>query len=397
MGDRPLESLGGKTPLEAAATVHMDGLIRRGVAGLMHIVGPGVKVGTDVGHLALFGQDIHNRSYRRGPMEAAGVGIELQAGDVALRCNLATADENLRILDRRAGRIRRDTAALADSLNQIRLDEDVKIMFHPATEHRMVLVLRGAGLSDQISPSDPGTLSSGQAVQEVFPLLDSPEARRTARLVNQIVRRSHRILKDHPVNLARQGEGKPPANLILTRDAGLKQEYIQLPEKYHLRAACISGECTVLGIARLSGVQPIATGEMTANLDTNLMEKARKAVEALRQYDLVYLHLKGCDIAGHDGRPDLKRNFIEQTDAMVGEILRELEGWENLYFAFAGDHSTPCELGEHSGDPVPVFLTGRDVRADDVETYGERSCARGGLGQIRCHEFLDTLFDYLRV
>lgn len=395
IGDRPIESLGRKTPLEAAFTPHMDALIARGIAGLIDIVAPGVKVGTDIGHLALFGQDITNDSYGRGPMEAAGVGIVLKPGDVALRCNFATVDENFRILDRRAGRIRAETETLTESLNQIRLDERVEILFRPATEHRAVLVLRGEGLSDQISDSDPGS-GNADTFQEVRALVDHPHAKRAARILNQIVRASYEILKDHSVNQSRRNEGKPPANMILTRGAGMRQDYINLPAKLRLKAACISGECTVLGIARLSGVTPIATEEMTANLDTNLSEKARKAVEALHEYELVYLHLKGCDVAGHDRRPELKKSFIERTDSMMGEIRKETEEWKHLYFAFAGDHSTPCSLGEHSGDPVPVFLTGEGVLTDDVKTYGERACARGGLGRIRCKDFLSVIFDYLR-
>lgn len=362
----------------------------------MDVVAPGIKVGTDVGHLALFGQDISTGSYGRGPMEAAGVGIVLEAGDVAMRFNFATVDENFQVLDRRAGRIRAGTDLLVASLNEIRLEGGVEILFRPATEHRGVLVLRGTKLSHQISDSDPGTGDHGR-VQEVRPLLDHLDAHRTARLVNELVRNSYQVLRAHPVNRQRQSQGKPPANIILTRGAGMRQPYINLSEKLGLKVACISAECTVLGIAHLSGADPIVTGSMTANLDTNLPEKASRAVEALRNYDLVYLHLKGCDIAGHDGQPELKKQFIEQTDHMVGEIRRQVEGWKHLYFAFAGDHSTPCALGEHSGDPVPVFLSGPDVRIDPVQKYGERACAQGGLGRIRCRDFLATIFDYLRV
>lgn len=395
IGDRPIEVLGGKTPLEAASTPHMDALIGHGISGIMDIVAPGIKVGTDVGHLALFGQDISAGSYGRGPMEAAGVGIALEKGDVAMRFNFATVDETFHVLDRRAGRIRAGTDLLTASLNEIRLEDGVEVLFRPATEHRGVLVLRGNQLSDQISDSDPGDRDRGR-VQEVRPLIDHPDAHRTARLVNELVRKSYQVLQPHAVNRQRQNEGKPSANIILTRGAGAGRPYINLSEKLGRKVACISGESTVLGIAHLSGADPIVTGSMTANLDTNLPEKASRAVEALRDYDLVYLHLKGCDIAGHDGQPELKKQFIEQTDKMVGEIRRQVEG-RNLYFAFAGDHSTPCALGEHSGDPVPVFLSGPDVRIDQVQKYGERPCAQGGLGRIRCRDFLATLFDYLRV
>ncbi|MDA2930632.1 2,3-bisphosphoglycerate-independent phosphoglycerate mutase, partial [Acidobacteria bacterium AH-259-O06] len=395
VGDRPVEAFGDKTPLEAASTPHMDSLIKLGVAGLIDIIGPGVKVGTDIGHLALFDQDIQKDFYRRGPMEAAGVGIFLNPGEVALRCNFATVSEDFHIVDRRAGRIRAEAKELAKALDQIHIDDDVEVIFRQATEHRAVLVLRGEGLSDQISDSDPGGSASDQRVLKVYPQMNDPDAERTAQLVNKFIEQSHQVLKKHPLNIRREGEGKVPANFILTRGAGSLREYIQLPEKRGLRVACVSGERTVLGIARLSGVKAIVTDEMTGNLDTNLTEKAARTMEALGDHDLVYLHLKGCDVAGHDRQPELKRWFIEQTDMMIGEIIKEAEKWKQLYFAFAGDHSTPCELGEHSGDPVPVFLAGGDVQVDDVKTYGECTCAQGGLGRIRCQDFLATIFHYL--
>lgn len=397
IGDRPLEALGGMTPLEAASTPHMDTLIRQGSAGSIDIIAPGVTVGTDIGHLALFGQDVGDNRSRRGPLEAAGLGMILGPDEVALRCNFATVDDDLQILDRRSGRIRQGTDELAETVNQMRIADDVELVFRAATEHRAVLILRGEDLSEQISDSDPGSLDGAGKVLEVVPQTDHFSAKRTAQLVNKFVRESHRLLKEHPLNRRRLDKGELPANVVLTRGAGSCRTFDQLADKWGRRVGCVSGECTVLGIARLSGADTIVTSEMTANLDTNLMHKGEKAIEALRDHDLVYLHLKGCDVAGHDRQPERKKWFVEQTDLMVGEVLRELAGWKNLHFAFAGDHSTPCELGEHSSDPVPVFLSGENIPVDEVSTYGERSCAQGALGRIRCQQFLTRILDCLGV
>lgn len=395
LGDRPISELGHRTPLEAARTPNMDRLIRRGIAGLVDIVAPGVRVGTDVGHLALFEQDLSDGLYGRGPMEAAGVGILLEPGDVALRFNFATVDENLGIIDRRAGRIREGIEELCQSLSEMPVASDIKVLCVPTTEHRGAVILKGSNLSPEISDSDPNRDGEGWKILEVQPRSSRPDAARTAALLNEIIRKAHEILLRHPINFDRQKHGHPPANAIITRGAGGARNYVNLGRKRGLSIACVSGESTVLGLARLAGVTPLTSPEMTANLDTDLTVKADVALDALERYDMVYLHLKGADIAGHDRQPQLKKEFIEKTDEVLGEILNRYRWTNTLFLAFGADHSTPCELGEHSGDPVPVFLSGPGLRTDSVTSYGERACARGGLGRIRCHDFVATLFDYL--
>jgi 2,3-bisphosphoglycerate-independent phosphoglycerate mutase len=368
----------------------MDALARQGLTGLMDIIGPGIKVGTDIGHLALFGQDAGNDAYRRGPMEAVGAGLELRPGAIAIRFNFATLDGNRRILDRRAGRIREEIEALIEALNRISLDDPVHFRFSRATEHRGVLVLSGDGLSAAISDTDPGDLLTTESVLPSQATEDDPSAHRTAAIVNRLVELSHEVLKDHPVNIRRRQAGKHPANVVLTRGAGIRQGFINLPERLDRRVVCVSGESTVLGIAELAGMDIITSRRMTANLDTDLDEKGARTIQALGVYDLVYLHLKGCDIAGHDRRPEAKRDFIERTDCMLGEILRQV-GHLELQVALAADHATPVATGEHSGDPVPVLVAGPTVKPDSVQRYGERFCARGGLGRVLCADFLDTL------
>ncbi len=395
VGDLPIESLGGQTPLEAAHTPCMDQLIERGIGGLMHILDPGVPVGTDVGHLALFGQDPTGEGYRRGPMEAHGIGLDLLPGEIALRFNFATLDAEGRLVDRRAGRISQ-TSELIDCLNQtIQAGDDARARFHAATGHRGVLTIRGEGLSHRISDTDPGD-DGGSSILEAVPLDSGDAAARSARALNRIVRQARQALADHPLNRLRISRGSAPANCIVTRGAGVARRYRNLPAQLNLKVACISAEATVLGIARLSGVDTFFRAGMTAALDTDLECKAELTFSALQEYDLVYLHLKGCDIAGHDRQPERKKWFIEQTDITLRGLLERIGPREDFYVALAGDHATPADLGRHSGDPVPVLLAGDRIVPDEVSRYGEKYCTRGRLGYLSCGEFLSVVFDCLR-
>ena len=164
LGDRPLDEFDGKTPLEAANTPCFDMLAKSGITGLMDPLSPGIRVGTDVGHLALFGYNPLKVYWGRGPIEAVGIGIELKPGDVALRCNFATVDDNFIVVDRRAGRIRH-TDPLAAALDGMQLADGITITFRPATEHRAVLIVSGERLSAEITDSDPGPASEGEPLR----------------------------------------------------------------------------------------------------------------------------------------------------------------------------------------------------------------------------------------
>ena len=213
MADRPLEELGGKTPLEAATTPNMDKMAELGVNGIMDSIQPGIRPGSDTAHLSLLGYDPYQVYTGRGPFEAAGVGVEVMPGDIAFRCNFSTASEDGTITDRRAGRIREGTDQLAETLNTMGLEEDVQVIFKESTGHRAVLVLRGEGLSDKISDADPK--HDGKKVKKVVGLDGSHEAERPAIILNKVIQKSYDLLKDHPVNLKRSQNGEPPANIVL--------------------------------------------------------------------------------------------------------------------------------------------------------------------------------------
>lgn len=395
LGDRPCDILGGKTPLEYANTEHLDQIAKKGSTGIMDLYQAGSPVGTDLGHLILFGYGINDYP-GRGPIEAFGEGMELIEGDVAFRCNFATLDENMNVTDRRAGRIREGTAKLAAALNGLEID-GVKILFKEATEHRAVMVLRGAGLSQKVTDTDPK--KEGLPVKFSSGKDDSHEAEYTSTLLNKVIKEAHQILSKHPVNRERIEKGLLPANGILTRGAGIMPKIDKITERLNFKACCVAAESTVLGVARLAGFSILSDESFTGNIDTNIEKKASYAIDALKQNDFVALHYKATDLMGHDNNPHGKVKAIERFDYMLGLVISSLEQekMDNVVIALAADHSTPCERKEHSGEPVPIAICGKNIRRDSVTQYDEIACAKGGLNRIKGSDFNRTLLDYLEV
>ena len=392
VGDRPCEKLAYRTPLQAARKPHLNKLAQNGSSGIMDLHLAGTPVGTDLGHMILFGYSLKDYP-GRGPIEAFGDGLELQAGDVALRCNFATVDDHFTVTDRRAGRIREGTCELAKALNGQEVD-GVQVIFKEATEHRAILVLRGAGLSAQITDTDPK--AAGKPVKKCQAKVPAKEAEFTADVVNKVILLSNQVLKDHPVNLERVRQGLLPANVIMTRGAGQMPLLEKTTELRNFKGACVAAESTVLGVAKLAGLTPVTDPSFTGNIDTNIEKKATLAVETLKENDFVTVHFKATDLMGHDNDPEGKVKAVELFDKMVGFVMDgiEKEGISNVVIALAADHSTPCERMEHSGDPVPVVISGKNIRKDKVTEFDEISSASGALCRINGHEFMNTLLDY---
>ncbi|MDY2987240.1 MAG: 2,3-bisphosphoglycerate-independent phosphoglycerate mutase [Peptoniphilus sp.] len=393
LGDRACESLGYLTPLQYAKKENLNYLAKNGSCGLMDLYKSGVPVGTDLGHMILFGYSLKDYP-GRGPIEAFGNDMDLKAGDIAFRCNFGTVDKNGVVIDRRAGRIREGTRALAEAINGMEI-EGVKVMFKEATEHRAVLILRGENLSDKITDTDP----KKEGLKVVTPTSKdgSESSKFTASVLEKIQKEFYKILNFHEVNVKRESEGKFKANFILTRGAGLMPKLDKTAEIYGVKAACVAAESTVLGVAKLAGFDTIYDDSFTGNIDTNIDLKSKLAVEALKTNDFVVLHYKATDLMGHDNNPIKKVEAVEIYDKMVGQVLELTKDItdSNIIFALAADHSTPCERREHSGDPVPVVISGKNIRTDIVGIYDEVSVAQGALCRLSGNEFFNTLFDYL--
>jgi 2,3-bisphosphoglycerate-independent phosphoglycerate mutase len=361
LGGLPVER-GGPTELEAAATPQLDALAADNVCGLSIPVLPGITPGSGPGHLGLFGYDPLQHQIGRGVLEALGIDFELQPNDVAARGNFCTVDASGVITDRRAGRIGSEAAReLVGKLRRIRIP-GAEVFVEPVREYRFVLVLRGAEAAADVDDTDPGR--TGMAPLE--PGAQNPESEPTAQSIGQFIAQAAEILKDDH-----------PANMVTLRGIGRRPPIPPMEEVYGVRAAAIAVYPMYRGLARLVGMTILDPGASWAG-----------QTEALRRhwqdFDFFFLHYKYTDAAGEDGDFQRKVQCIEEFDGQLPNIV-EL-GPDVLIVT--GDHSTPAKLRSHSWHPVPVLLAADSCRPDEVHSFGERPCLRGGLGQIEAKYLL---------
>ncbi|MFB6290884.1 MAG: 2,3-bisphosphoglycerate-independent phosphoglycerate mutase [Candidatus Bipolaricaulia bacterium] len=380
LGGRPTDRTGG-TCLQVAETPEIEELLEaRGAAGLMDPIGNGVRPGSDTAHLSLFGYDPYQYYTGRGVFEAAGIGMDLTKKDVCFRTNFATIDSNGNITDRRAGRISEGQDELEEALSELESEKfpDVKVRFQRSTEHRGALCLSGPELGGNLSPTDPHELD--------IPIPDSrgedEKSKKTASILNEITHQAREILHDHPLNKRREKEGKLPANAIIARGAAKYPELPSVEEKYHVTASVVAAGALYIGVARVAGMEFHPVEGATGTVDSNIENKARKAVEELEKgKDMVFVHFKGADNASHDHDAEGKTDYIEKVDRTIGWLKRNLD-WEQTHLSFAGDHTTPIQYGDHVADPVPAMIAGPNVRKDDLRQFDEYNCMRGGLGRF---------------
>ena len=415
LGDRPHPDTGGKSPVEAALTPHLDALVQRGRMGAVVVVGPGIAPESDAGVFALLGYDPVRDSPGRGVLEALGVDIPLEAGDVALRLNFATSDGDGAILDSRVGRSLSTSEAqeLARSLTSADLlaDEGIHAEVRATVGHRGVLWLHpttGGALSPNVSNADPfyeKVGGMGQArrpehprIQSVEPLDGSPAAARTAAALNRFLAEAAGVLAGHRVNARRALAGKKIANALLVRNAGTPSER-PLPsfETVHgIRGASLTEMPVERGIARVLGLEDRYVGPMGPDKDAGYRERARVARELLSTHPFVYVHLKGPDEPGHDGNALLKKEVIETIDrSFFGPFLEGLD-LARYRVGVTADHATPAVLRGHSDDPVPFLLVGAGVGADRPTggaKFGESAAANGSLGTRKGSEVLSILLE----
>jgi len=390
LADEPSEALGGKTPLEAADTPILCRLAGSGGQGQI-LTGSeeGVVPATDEGILALLGGPAETQGFGRGLFEALGQGLPIPPGAVLLRGNLATVEPGGAILDRRAGRIRDGVPDLLADLHEVSLAGGITGRIYPGHEHRVVVVLQGAGLSSAIANTDPGDGSSVQRQLDPAPLDESPEAARTAAALRQLLRTAADTLTAHPLNVERVEQGLPRVNAVITRGAALAPASRPVAKG---SGAMVAGCKTALGVARFLGLQTATALQMTGNLDTDLDGKFDTAGELLAELDFVTIHIKGTDVAAHDRRPLEKRDFISAIDAALGRFLDarpELSG--ALRIVVSADHGTSSTTGNHLPVPVPLLLATWESDADDEDAFDEESAAGGALGLLRPGELSELL------
>lgn len=386
LGDLPVADLGNQTPLEAANTPNLDHLAKNGVTGLMYVLGQGIRPNSDEAHLALFGYDWKKDYPGRGPIEAAGVGVVLEDGDVAIRGNLATVDSELRVVDRRAGRID-DTTHFVKDFDGMEID-GVKFIVKPGTGHRIIIVMRGRGLSDKITNSDVHYVTEdtvvedweGHEVNVISPRDNSPEARFTADVLQKFLELTHQALEQNPLNAGRELKG----NYILTRGPGYYKKLLSFAEKWGLKSACVAGAGLYKGLGVMAGMDLVEVAGATGLPNTNVEAKINKARELIKDYDFVFVHIKPTDIFGENGDCQGKKDFIEKIDQSIAGLLET-----EATVALTADHSTPCSHKDHSADPVPVLIYMKEIQPDNTEKFGESYCKKGSLGTIEGKDFMN--------
>lgn len=387
LGDRACRELRGMTPLQYIRHPNLDWFLTHGQGGICDPIAPGVKAGSDTAHLSILGYDAASVYTGRGPFEAIGVGMDIQPGDVAFRCNFATVDDSMYILDRRAGRIHApETSELVEALDGIEF-EGIECYVKESTEHRAVLLLRGDDLDPAVSDMDPG---AGSRLQRCEPLNDNAEL--TARVVNAFVEECHERLRNHPTNRKRVAAGLLPANILVPRGAGGFPHIEPFPEKYDISATCVAGVGMIKGICKACGldIYPLPDN-CDGTVDSDLIIKAQCAMEALEEYDFVLMNCKAPDIAGHDGDAKMKSEIVKRLDTMAGYIKDNMP--EDLVLVLTCDHCTPCALEDHSGDPVPIAVYTHDIVKDDASEFSETGTVKGCLGRICGRDIVSICMD----
>lgn len=398
MADHAVERLGGKTLLQYANIEYMDQLAHEGRCGRLITVPEGFPPGSEVANTAILGYDLNKVYEGRGPLEAASIGYEMAPDDFAIRCNIITLEDG-RIITHNGGNLQTEDAdILIKYLNEHLGSERVR--FITGIQYRHLLVIKGG--SKHIVCNPPHDHPN----EEWRPLLVSAEAdapveegrmtaQETADLINDLILKSQELLAQHPFNIERAKRGERQANSIWPWSGGYRPEMKTISDTYPQvkSGAVISAVDLIRGIGHYAGLKKIFVNGATGLADTNYEGKAAAAIEALRKYDFVFLHVEASDEAGHDGDLELKVKTIEYLDKrIVKPIYEEVKTWdEPVCIAVLPDHPTPVEMRIHVNEPVPFLIWYPGIESDDVERYDEVSCVSGCYGLLRLQQFMQTL------
>ena len=345
-----------KSELETANIPNLDRLAQESACGLTVPVLPGVTPGSGPGHLALFGYDPMKYLIGRGALEALGIEVDLKEGDVSARGNFCTVDSHGNLVDRRAGRIPSEVAIpLCRDLNEIRVD-GAELSVYPVEGYRFVLHLRGNGLSEMVTETDPQRTQ--MPALEAQPL--APEGEKTAEIVREFMKQARETLKE-----------EERANMVLLRGFSSLPHLPLMGERYRLSPAAIAAYPMYRGLSTLVGMEVIPTGRTFSDeLDT--------LYQHYQEHDFFYIHYKPADAAGEDGNFEAKVRALENLDDYIPR-LKELEP---DVLMIAGDHSTPSIMAAHSWHPVPLLLRSQWTLGEGVESFSERGCASGSLSRL---------------
>ena len=389
MADWAVPQLGGKTLLEYAATPHLDWLAQHGRNGLLKTVPDGFHPGSEVANSSILGYDQHIVYEGRGPLEAASIGVELDADDLAMRCNLVCLEGDL-LKNHSCGRLETEEADVLIRFLQEKLGND-RIHFYTGVQYRHLLVIKGGNKHLSCTPPHDIPLKPWR---EHMLSAAAPEAEETASLLTSLILQSQELLKDHPLNIERQQRGMDPANSIWPWGGGYRPRMVPLTTTYPQikRGSVITAVDLIRGIGKYAGLRVLDVEGATGLWDTNYEGKAEAAIQALREGDdFVYVHVEASDEAGHDGDLQLKLQTIENLDnRLVRPILEALPTiGEEVAIAVLPDHPTPISLRTHTAEPIPFCIYYPGIQPDTVQTFSEQAAKQGTYGLLQGNQFIE--------
>jgi len=410
VGDLPHPDLDGKTPLEAANTPTLDKIASNGSIGEVISVGKGIAPESDIAVFNMLGYKFNHTEYvGRGVIEAIGIGIDFKDGDLALRGNYSTLNEEGVIIDRRAGRHieTEDTCGIAKEIEEkIKFSHpDTSVVVSPTIGHRVTVRIRvnSQKLSARITNTDPaysniGGMGVAKAVgdflkiEKCLPLEGTEDSKFTANLVNEFSEQTIDIMKESKINKKRQEQNKKQLSCILLRDAGNKYpDVIPINEKYAMKFSCIVDMPVELGISEVLKMKAFEAGGLT-----DYEEKARVAAKAMETQNAIYVHLKGPDEFGHDGDAIGKTKNIEEIDQRFFKTLVENIDSSKVTIIISADHSTPCINKGHSDDPVPVLVSGDFIKNDGTTRMTEEQAKKGSIGLLQGAEVVPKALELIK-
>jgi 2,3-bisphosphoglycerate-independent phosphoglycerate mutase len=379
MADYPIQSLGGRTPLMVARTPHMDWMAKQGEIGLVRTIPDGFNPGSEIANLSIFGYDPIRYYTGRGPLEAASLGVKLADDDIAFRCNLVTLKfqgNKIVMEDFSAGHITDGEAkkVILDLNKEMATNE---IRFYSGVSYRHLMVLKNGAAKfsnlEKLELTPPHDII-GKEITILLSQMKEP--------VLALMNESQKLLKSHPINLARESKGLPPANSIWLWGQGRSPRMITLKERFGMDGYVISAVHLIKGIGILAGLEVLEVPGITGYFDTNYDGKAQYAMRGLKEKDFVYVHVEAPDEAGHMGNPQLKIEAIEAFDEkIVGPILEGMKDFRRYKVLVLPDHPTPLSVRTHTADPVPYVIYSNEDGATSFhgETFDEVSAGRSGI------------------
>ena len=387
MADEPLEELGGKTPLEAAATPNMDRLAKASEIGMVRTVPEGMAPGSDTANLSVIGYDPKKYYSGRSPLEALSIGAEMGDTDVSFRCNLVTLSEeeacyeDRRIIDHSSDEIPTEEAAVLVKALSEGLQRD-GYHFYVGTSYRHLLIQENGTVVELTAPHDILTKRIGDYLPQ-------------DEVLRGMMVESYEILKNHPINVKRRAEGKNPANSAWFWGAGTRPALTSFAEKNKVKGAMISAVDLLKGIAVGAEMDNIIVEGANGGLHTNYAGKGKAAVKALTEdgYDFVYVHIEAPDEMGHQGSTEHKIEAIQYIDEnVIGPVTDALsQAGVDYRMLVMPDHPTPVSVRTHTSDPVPYMIYDSTAPVEGKETYCERTGKETGVFREEGYRLLDHL------